>query len=100
MVMRIKFTTRPGEQFIVRREVFSRLRKAFEKSGVEFASRHVVVRLPKEMSETPAAPGGESPPPGADPRQQLLSSGAAAAIAMVLAEEEAALEKAKQEPKS
>ena len=100
MVMRIKFTTRPGEQFLVRREVFSRLRKAFEKSGVEFAYRHVLVRLPKEMSETPAASGGESPPPGADPRQQLLASGAAAAIAMVLAEEEAALEKAKQEPKS
>ena len=100
MVMRIKFTTRPGEQFLVRREVYSRLRKAFEKSGVEFAYRHVLVRLPKEMSETPAASGGESPPPGADPRQQLLASGAAGAIAMVLAEEEAALEKAKQEPKS
>ena len=100
MAMRIKFTTRPGEQFIVRREVFSRLRKAFEKHGLDFASRHVVVRLPKEMSEPPAAPGGESPPPGADPHKQLLSSGAAAAIAMVLAEEEAALEKAKQEPKS
>jgi small-conductance mechanosensitive channel len=53
IVMRIKFKTKPGEQFIIKREVFDRLQKAFEKAGIEFAHRHVIVRLPHEPADLP-----------------------------------------------
>src|SRR3546814_9399272 len=38
-VTSVKFTSRPGEQFILRREAFARMQKAFRESGVEFADR-------------------------------------------------------------
>ncbi len=39
----VKFVCRPGEQFVVRREAFARIQKAFEENGIEFASRRVTV---------------------------------------------------------
>lgn len=92
MVMRIKFKTKPGEQFIIRREVYARLQKAFEKQGLEFAHRHVVVRLPHEpLPTTPPASQTDSsatPPTPVSPEKQLLTAGAAAAIAAALIEED------------
>jgi len=43
-VVRVKFMTRPnGEAFVLRRHVFRYLQEAFQKNGIEFASRHIVV---------------------------------------------------------
>src|SRR3546814_15154686 len=42
-VTSVKFTSRPGEQFILRREAFARMQKAFRESGVEFAEPRVTV---------------------------------------------------------
>src|SRR3546814_16672188 len=46
----IKFTARPGEQFILRREVFARIQKAFQANGISFSEPRVTV-----ASETDAA---------------------------------------------
>ena len=55
MIVRVKFMTRPGDQFVVRKTVFSRIRELFEKEGIEFAHRMVSVRLdnadPADLSE-------------------------------------------------
>ena len=42
-VLRVKFMTRPNDQFLVQREVYRRLQLAFQEAGIEFASRRVVV---------------------------------------------------------
>lgn len=38
-----KFMSRPGEQFILRREAFARLQKAFQQGGIEFLEPRVTV---------------------------------------------------------
>ena len=47
MVMRVKFMTRPGDQFQVRRVVYARIHELFEREGIEFASRDVRIRMDK-----------------------------------------------------
>jgi len=48
MIMRVKFMTRPGDQWGIRRIVFARIRDLFEEKGIRFASREVTVRLADE----------------------------------------------------
>jgi small-conductance mechanosensitive channel len=88
MIMRIKFKTKPGDQFGIRREIFSRLQTAFEKSGIQFAHRQVIVQLPQEKTTPPTAAGESGDAASADRSKQVLSAGAAAAIAAAMAEEE------------
>lgn len=45
MIMRIKFMTRPGDQWTIRRIVLARIRDLFEAKGIRFASREVTVRI-------------------------------------------------------
>jgi small-conductance mechanosensitive channel len=42
-IVRVKFMARPGEQFVLRREVFRRIQEAFQKNGIRFAPRRVIV---------------------------------------------------------
>lgn len=90
MIMRIKFKTKPGDQFGIRREIFSRLQNAFEKNGIQFAHRQVIVQLPQEKTtgSTDEKETGDAESRSSD--KQVLSAGAAAAIASALAEEELA----------
>jgi len=83
MVMRVKFKTVPGEQFVIKREVFRMMQEAFREKGIEFAHRNVTVYLPP--GETDGAPD-----------KKILEAGAAAAAAAQQAEEE---QLAKQKPK-
>ncbi|MBF9233618.1 mechanosensitive ion channel family protein [Microvirga alba] len=46
LVVGVKFTSKPGEQFALRREVFHRIRDAFAREGVDFARPQVVVQMP------------------------------------------------------
>ena len=61
LIVRCKFTCKPGEQFILRREAYKRITKAFMENGIELASRNVMVRVPgaspaaKERPEEAAA---------------------------------------------
>jgi len=88
MILRVKFKTKPGDQFVVRREVYRRIQERFRAEGIEFAHRNVTVYLPPEVTE--AANGdnpGEDTVTGGRPNKKLLEVGAAAAIAASRAEE-------------
>ena len=50
IVIRGKFTTVPGGQFIIRKEVYNRVQKAFEVNGIEFARKEVRVHLPEHAN--------------------------------------------------
>ena len=42
-VVRVKFMARPGEQFVLRREVFRRLHDSFRENGIRLGVSPVVV---------------------------------------------------------
>lgn len=42
-IIRVKFMAKPGEQFVLRREVFRSIQRAFSAEGIEFAPRRVIV---------------------------------------------------------
>ena len=48
MIVRVKFTTQPGEQFIMRREIYRRIQEKFAEKNIEFAHRNVTVYMPTE----------------------------------------------------
>lgn len=48
LVMRMKFMTRPGDQFLLRRRVYVDVQKALAAAGIRFASREVVVRIAED----------------------------------------------------
>ena len=45
MIIRVKFMTKPGDQWLVRKRVYEEIRMLFEREGVKFAHREVTVRL-------------------------------------------------------
>lgn len=53
MICRVKFMTRPGDQFLARRHVYTRIHELFAREGIQFANRQVTVRV-------------ENAPPGVD----------------------------------
>ncbi len=65
MIVRAKFMAKPGEQFVIRRELFQRVQKEFEAAGIQFARRQVSVYVPPTAG------------PGAAP--QAIAAAAAAA---------------------
>ncbi len=77
MIMRVKFKTLPGEQFVVRRHVFQMMQQAFRDAGIEFAHRNVTVYLPPEQIQQVAS-GSEQPaqPQAASPRETAAGDGA------------------------
>ncbi len=90
LIMRVKFKSKPGLQFMIQRQVFRRLKELFDEKGLEFATRHVMVRLPEEAAPEKQSTGGESPPETkGGSRKGPLSAAAGAAIASALAQEEA-----------
>ncbi|MFC6668859.1 mechanosensitive ion channel family protein [Marinobacterium aestuariivivens] len=51
LIFRMKFTCKPGEQWVIRREAYRRVKEALAANGIEFAHRAVHVLLPRELSE-------------------------------------------------
>ena len=49
MIIRVKYMTRPGDQFTTRKLVYAKIRELFEREGIHFAHREVTVRV----AETP-----------------------------------------------
>ncbi len=45
MIIRVKFMTKPGDQWLVRKRVYEEIRSLFEREGIKFAHREVTVRL-------------------------------------------------------
>ena len=46
MLVKAKFTAKPGEQFVIRREAYQRIKQAFDDAGIHFAHRQVTVFVP------------------------------------------------------
>ena len=51
MIIGLKFMAKPGEQFTIRREVYQRVRDAFENNGIDLAPRKVEVHVAKDATE-------------------------------------------------
>ncbi len=71
MVIRVKFTAKPGKQFLIKREAFRRITEALNKKGIYYAHRKVIVDFPHD--EHAGAIDEET-------RKKLLEAGAASAI--------------------
>ena len=57
-VIGVKFISKPGEQFMIRREAYSRIKEAFAEEGLAFfAPNRVIVDTP-EQAETAASRAG------------------------------------------
>ena len=54
-IVRVKFMARPGEQFVLRREVFRRVQEAFQQHGIKFAPRRVIVDAAPTLGPAAAA---------------------------------------------
>ncbi|MFC3614420.1 mechanosensitive ion channel family protein [Lutimaribacter marinistellae] len=51
MIIRVKFMTKPGDQWLVRKKVYQEIRELFAREGIRFAHREVTVRLADEQAE-------------------------------------------------
>ncbi|MCP4624839.1 MAG: mechanosensitive ion channel family protein [bacterium] len=82
MILRVKFKTPPGEQFVVRREVYKRIQESFREHGIEFAHRNVTVYLPPEASQTASSKEQDKGTEAVGaPDKKLVEAAAAAAMA-------------------
>ncbi len=76
IVLRGKFMAKPGTQWIIRKDVFTRVQKCFEENGIEFARKEVRVQIPgldentelndaqKKTIAAAASEAAEKPEPG------------------------------------
>ena len=71
MVIRVKFTAKPGKQFVIKREAFRRITEALNAKGIYYAHRKVIVDFP---AESPRLEMGE------EARKKALEAGAAAVV--------------------
>jgi hypothetical protein len=96
MIMRVKFKTVPGRQFIIRREVFQRIQEAFRKEGIQFAHRNVTVYMPPEIDtgESKKETASEDESSTSTDKRKLEAAGAAALA--IAAEEEKAAKQAEE----
>ena len=76
MIVRVKFMTRPGDQWTLRNKVFARIRELFEREGIKFAHREVTVRIADHEAGKPLS--------------EAEKEAAAAAARSAIAESEAA----------
>ncbi len=80
LIVRMKFTTKPGEQWVIRREAYRNVRDALAEAGIFFAHREVRVRLPDDQ---PAKELTDNKPAA----NETLSKAAAAAAGSIIAAE-------------
>ncbi len=97
MSFRVKFTAKPGKQFVIQRKAFQLITEQLAKKGIHFAHRKVIVELPTVHEDTS---GTNVPEAALSPEAtEHLKAGAAAALTRILVEEEeeaAALAKKKK----
>ena len=64
MIIRGKFMARPGRQFVLRKEIYNRVKTAFEENGIAFARREVRVAIPgmPRWTTRPRNPSPRLPP--------------------------------------
>ncbi len=72
MILGSKFKAKPGQQFMIRKEIYNRVQKAFAENDIHFAHRRVAIDLPD----------------GIDPESEQGKALGNAAAAAIAAEEE------------
>jgi small-conductance mechanosensitive channel len=71
LLVRAKFTARPGEQFVIKREALQRIKRAFDAAGIRFAYPTVTIQsdgaaVPDETARQAAAKMALQPVPAND----------------------------------
>jgi moderate conductance mechanosensitive channel len=74
LTFRVKFTAKPGKQFVIKREAFRLIKDALEKKGIYFAHRKVIVEIPETHQESTA---NHKDRPSTDREQELMAGAAA-----------------------
>ncbi|MFP5513567.1 MAG: mechanosensitive ion channel family protein [Alphaproteobacteria bacterium] len=82
MILRVKFMTRPGDQWEIRKRVFQELHALFRREGIRFAHREVTVRFAGDAAGS-GPPGGPIDVPIGEEARTL----AAGAVLHTLGEE-------------
>jgi moderate conductance mechanosensitive channel len=73
-VIRVKFMARPGEQFILRREVFRRLHETFREHGIRLGVSPVMVVGAQSLASATAAADAVAPlPPEITPEEAVAA---------------------------
>jgi small-conductance mechanosensitive channel len=72
MIVRVKFMTRPGDQFQVRKKVYARIRELFAQHGIHFAHRFVTVRVAGDDDDDVS--GAEAPRLSEDERKAIAGA--------------------------
>ncbi len=88
MVIRVKFTAKPGKQFVIKREAFRRITEALNAKGIYYAHRKVIVDFPEE---------DKIDRQNDQDRLKALEAGAAAALTMQAEEEQRLLQEKKSQ---
>ncbi len=81
MVIRVKFTAKPGKQFVIKREAFRRLTEALNQKNIYYAHRKVIVDFPHDEQKSGAAE---------ETKIKLLEAGAATAVGAGIKEQKPA----------
>ena len=76
MIIRVKFTAKPGTHFVIRREAYRRITEALAAKGIHYAHRKVIVELPEGAEQS-----------AAEKSEQIKELGAAAGLAAIEEEE-------------
>ncbi len=89
MIMRVKYKTAPGEQFVIRKEVYRLMQEAFAEEGIQFAHRNVTVYIPPDTDEAESDDEQDEGAMTTDTSNKKLieKAGAAAVIAAAQADE-------------
>jgi len=94
LIVRMKFTVVPGEQWVIRRVAYTMVRDALSEAGIEFARREVKVRMPEALEnlqikdlEKRLGPDAARILASAEDSSSPAVVAAAAAISAVVAEE-------------
>ncbi|MGI9436821.1 MAG: mechanosensitive ion channel family protein [Geminicoccaceae bacterium] len=53
LIIRAKFTAKPGKQFLIKREAYQAVQKAFAENDIEFARKQVMVQIPESDGMEP-----------------------------------------------
>jgi small-conductance mechanosensitive channel len=94
MIMRVKFVCAPGEQFVIRREVYRRIQEAFQKNGIEFAHRNVTVYFPPDSNASESDSEAPEKKAESETLDQKKKEAAAAAALRTIEEKEMPKDKA------
>ncbi|MGI9493837.1 MAG: mechanosensitive ion channel domain-containing protein [Geminicoccaceae bacterium] len=53
LIIRAKFTAKPGKQFLIKREAYQAVQRAFAENDIEFARKQVMVQIPEGNGDVP-----------------------------------------------